>query len=154
MISCIVRRAPIPQEIFNWIMLTKQHESVNQAASSALTFVMIKFSEMRTSLAEPDYANNPRRVVADALAIDGLFYEWTLNVPEPFIWTPVFIAEPDEEVFADYYDVYYDVFTAGVWNSFRSIRIILHEILIEQLVILCSSPEYITPNKEILASYK
>jgi hypothetical protein len=152
--TCIIRRVAVPPEIFDWTMLTMQHESVDQAATSALVFVMIRFSELRTNLEIPDYASDPHRVVSDALEIDEMFYEWALTVPESFLWTPIHIAEPDEEVFADYYDVYKDVFIAGVWNNFRSIRIMLHEILIENLVILCSSPEYITPNREILSSYK
>lgn len=131
-----------------------QHESVDQATSSALVFVMIKFSEMRSNLTCSEYANDPQRVVTDALEIDEMFYEWTLSVPESFIWTPVSNPEYDEEVFADYYDVYHDVFTAGVWNSFRTIRIMLHEILIEHLVTLCSHPEYIAPNRDLLSSYK
>jgi hypothetical protein len=154
MMACIIRRVPIPTEIFDWTMLSVQYESANQAASSALVFIMIKFSELRTNLAALHYANDPHRVIADALEIDERFYEWTLSVPESFNWTSVSIAEPDEEVFADYYDVYHDVFTAGVWNSFRSIRMMLHEIIIEHLVVLCSSPEYITPSPEVLSSYR
>jgi hypothetical protein len=155
MMTCIIRRVPIPSEILDWTIIAIRYESVNQAASSALVFAIMKFSEMRTNLASTDYANDLHRVVTDALEIDEMFHEWTMNVPESFLWTPVSISEPDEEVFADYYDVYHDVFTAGVWNSFRSIRIMLHEILIEHLVKLCSSPESMTLNREIfLSSYK
>ncbi|KAE9375204.1 hypothetical protein N431DRAFT_369426, partial [Stipitochalara longipes BDJ] len=154
MTTCIIRRVTIPPEIFDWTMLAVQHETVDQAATSALVFAMIKFAELRTNLESPDYANDPYRIVADALEIDEMFYDWALTVPESFLWTPIHIAEPDEEVFADYYDVYSDVFTAGVWNNFRSIRVMLHEILIEHLVVLCSSPEYLIRNREILSSYK
>jgi len=154
MTTCIIRRVPIPREIFDWTMLAMQHESVDQAATSALVFVMIQFSELRTNLGIPEYANNSGRVVSDALEIDEMFIEWALNVPASFLRIPIHIAEPDEEVFADYYDVYHDVFTAGVWNNFRSIRIMLHEILIEHLVVLCSNPEHIPANRELLSSYK
>jgi hypothetical protein len=154
MTTCMIRRVPIPPEILEWTIIAMQHESVDQAASSALTFAIIKFSELRTNLTDSEYANDHHRIVRDALEIDEMFHEWILNVPDSFLRTSISMTEPDEEVFADYYDVYNGVFTAGIWNSFRSLRIMLHEILIEHLVRLCSSPEYSTPDQEIVSSYK
>jgi hypothetical protein len=82
MANCIIRRVAVPPEIFDWTMLAMQHESVDQAASSTLVFIMIRFSELRRNLEIPDYASDPHRVVSDALEIDEMFYEWALTVPE------------------------------------------------------------------------
>jgi hypothetical protein len=131
-----------------------QYESIDQAASSALSFSVARFSELRSNLADPQYTYDLHSIVNDALEIDQQFQEWAVNVPSSFLWTSVVIPVPDEEVFSDYYDLYNDVFTAGVWNSCRSIRIMLHEILIEHIDKLCSSAEYITPNCEILSLYR
>jgi hypothetical protein len=152
--TCMVRRVPIPPEILEWSKLAMEHESVEQATTSALFFIIAKFSEMRANLTTTEYRNDSHRVVADALEIDEMFYKWSLNIPESFHWRPVYLPEPDEEVFADYYDVYHNVFIGSVWNSFRSVRIMLHEVLIDHLVNLCSSPEYITPSEETLSAYQ
>jgi hypothetical protein len=154
MTTCIIRRVEIPPEILEWSVIAMCHESPNQAASSALSFAIIRFSHLRSNLRDPIYAHDSHLVIADALEIDEMFHEWTMSVPDTFAWTSISIPEPDEEVFANFYDVYNDVFTAGIWNSFRSIRIMLHEILIEHLVRLCSSPYYIVPAEEILVSYR
>jgi hypothetical protein len=135
-------------------MRAMQYESIDQAASSALSFSVAKFSELRSNVTDPQYTYDLHSIVNDALEIDQQFHEWTLNVPSSFLWTSVVIPVPNKEVFADYYDLYSDVFTAGVWNSVRSIRIMLHEILIEHIVKLCSSPEPITPSCEILSLYR
>jgi hypothetical protein len=154
MITCLIRRVPIPPEILEWTIIAMQHEPIDQAASSALTFAITKFSELRTNLTDSEYAKDAHRIVMDALEIDEMFHEWTLNVPSSFLKNTISMTEPDEEVFADYYDVYSDVFTAGIWNSFRSLRIMLHEILIERLVKLCSSSGCIIVGQEIISSYK
>jgi hypothetical protein len=149
MTTCLVRRVKAPPEILGWTMQAMQYESIDQAATSVLSFSVAKFSELRSKLADPQYTYDPYSVVNDALEIEQQLQEWTLNVPSSFFWTSVPIPAPDEEVFADYYDLYHDVFTAGTLNSIRGIRIMLHEILIEHIVKLCSSPEYITPNCKI-----
>lgn len=154
MTTCIVRRVAPPPEILDWTMRAMQYESIDQAASSAISFSVARFSELRSNLADPQYTYYLHSIVNDALEIDQQFHEWTLNVPSSFLRTSAVIPVPDEEVFGDYYDLYQDVFTAGVWNSVRSIRIMLHEIFIEHIVKLCSSPEYITPNCEILSLYR
>jgi hypothetical protein len=154
MTSCIILRMPIPQEILDWTIIAMQHESPHQAASSALCFAMIKFSHLYANLEEPNYFNASHVVVADALEIEEMFQEWTMSVPDSILWTSIPIAQPDEEVFADYYDVYADVFAAVTWNGIRSVRMMLHEILIEHLVRLFSNPEFITPDEETLFSYR
>jgi hypothetical protein len=154
MTTCIIRRVEAPPEILDWSIKAMQHESPDQATSSALTFVMIRFSHLRANLNNENYANNSHAVIADALEVDEMFHEWTMSVPDSFARKSISIPQPDEEVFADYYDVYNDVFMAGIWNSFRSIRIMLHEIIIEHLVRLCSSPEFIAPDEETLWSYR
>jgi hypothetical protein len=154
MTTCLVRRVKPPPEILGWTIQAMQYESIDQAASSALSFSVARFSELRCNLADPQYTYDIHSIVNDALEIDQQFQEWAVNVPSSFLWTSVVIPVPDEEVFSDYYDLYNDVFTAGVWNSCRSIRIMLHEILIEHIVKLCSSAEYVTPNCEILSLYR
>jgi hypothetical protein len=154
MTTCLVRRVKPPPEVLGWTIQAMQYESIDQAASSALSFSVARFSELRSNLADPQYTYDIHSIVNDALEIDQQFQEWAVNVPSSFLWTSVVILVPDEEVFSDYYDLYNDVFTAGVWNSCRSIRIMLHEILIEHIVKLCSSAEYVTPNCEILSLYR
>jgi hypothetical protein len=49
------------------------------------------------------------------------------------LFTTIFVEEPCLDVFADYWHLYSDVTVASLWNTYRALRILVNQIIIEQL---------------------
>lgn len=79
-----------------------------------------------------DYSD-PEHVITTALAIDAEYESWGKTCPLQFIYQTVTLRQRSEEVFSDHYHVYNNLWIATVWNNYRSVRILLHEILLDQL---------------------
>ena len=101
-----------------------------------------------------DYSNSAS-IASQALKIDRKFQDWEAKVPLNYLYQTVLVAEATDEVFSDHYHVYANVWSAAAWNSYRTLRIILNEILIVQLVYLCETSLAMDDDeKDLLASYR
>jgi hypothetical protein len=72
-------------------------------------------------------------MVASALAVEAELAAWGSNVPPEYVYTPVSLKKSSPEVLSWHYDVYSNIGTASVWNHYRSVRILVHEIILYQL---------------------
>lgn len=132
---------PVPPELPAWTKIAMQYENPYHAALSALSLLVIKVCDLRARLCDPTYYKDPHRIVADALALDGKFQDWALTLPPAFAWATINVPESDPEVFEGFYNVYEDIFAASSWNSYRLVRIRLHEVLLMHLFRLCEEQD-------------
>ena len=72
-------------------------------------------------------------IIDAATGIEEDLASWSSNVPPHVRFDRVYGLPLSEEMFSTYYDVYSDYYIAGLWNSYRSTRIIVLEILVEEL---------------------
>jgi hypothetical protein len=79
-----------------------------------------------------DYSD-PERIITTACAIDQELDSWSKTCPIQFIYQTVTLKERNEEVFSDHYHVYLSVWVATVWNHYRSIRLLINELILDQL---------------------
>jgi len=63
------------------------------------------------------------------------------------------ISEPLEEVFSDHYHVYRNLWIATIWNTYRCIRILANELLLEHLIHLSQEQESFPNQEEFFFSY-
>ena len=94
-------------------------------------------------------------IVSQALDIDTQFAKWVTQLSTQFFYTTVTIPQRCEEVFSENYHVYSGICIASTWNSYRCLRIILNEILIEQMMYLCQTQlDLSEPNIELIDFYR
>ena len=131
--NCIQRHAPIPPYIIEWSKLALEFETPEQAALSNLAELSIKYSDIRCSMSSfRDYSSS-ESIIPDLIALDAKYAEWATRCPPQFIYTTVNLQERSDEVFADHYHVYSSIWVAKIWNSYRCIRILINELVVDQL---------------------
>ena len=67
-----------------------------------------------------------------ACAIEEDYVAWTKTHPK-YIYQTVTLKERRDEVFSDHFHTYNNLFIAAIWNHYRSVRILLNELLLDQL---------------------
>ncbi|KUJ22130.1 uncharacterized protein LY89DRAFT_778446 [Mollisia scopiformis] len=77
---------------------------------------------------------DPEAVIARALTIDKDLVRCFIDVPHGWMYETVFTETDCEVVFDGSYDVYFDHWTAQLWNAMRANRIMLHETIRSQLI--------------------
>jgi hypothetical protein len=79
-----------------------------------------------------DYSD-PERIITTACAIDNDYDIWAKTVPLQYIYQTVTLRERSEEVFSDHYHVYPNLWIATAWNNYRACRLLIHELILDQL---------------------
>jgi len=79
-----------------------------------------------------DYSN-PTRIVTEACELDAEVELWAKTCPLQYIYQTVTLKKRSEEVFSDYYHTYVSICIATVWNHYRCIRILINELIVDQL---------------------
>lgn len=117
--------------------------------------IAMQLCALRSTMDDFRDHSNSVAVVSQALDTDTQFADWVTQLPPRYFYNTVTILQRCEDVFSDHYHVYSGICIATTWNSYRCLRIILNEILIEQMMYLCQtqldSPE---PNVELIDFYR
>ena len=139
--NCIQRHAPIPPNIREWSKAVLEFETPEQATLTILSELSIKYSDIRSSMGSfRDYSDS-ENIIPALLALDAEYAEWATRCPPQFIYTTVNLKERSDEVFSDHYHVYSSIWAAKIWNSYRCIRILVNELLVDQLKHLLQRPK-------------
>ncbi|MCJ1314939.1 hypothetical protein MMC15_000253 [Xylographa vitiligo] len=139
-INCMQRRARVPDDIAEWTLYAMAYETEGEIIESNLSFIVIKFCNLRASMDSFHDYRDSARVVSAAFNIDAELADWATRCPIQYVYNTVTIQSPSESVFSDYYHTYETIWAAWAWNSYRSIRILLNEMLLEQLAHLSQYP--------------
>lgn len=136
-INSLQRRAAVPETITSWSLISLPHESGEDLTASKLSLLVIEFCNLRSLMASMHDYTNSMAIVSGALMIDASLAAWAAE--NPYGYNTVSLMARSEAVFADYYNTYTSILTASSWNNYRSVRILLNELLIVQLSYLCQS---------------
>ena len=127
------------QRAYAWIQNSLQ--PVNTA--DRLTMVTMSVVNLRNLAKQiKDTSNDLSNDIANdellnkALEIDQKLSDWKLSVPQEWASAPAVDTSPAAlrkfQAYGDRMDIYYDVWVAGTWNSYRSSR-----ILVNLVVLMC-----------------
>ncbi|KAF8857768.1 hypothetical protein BDZ45DRAFT_592297 [Acephala macrosclerotiorum] len=150
--SCLQRRIPVPESITRLSLLALPHESPFYAAATRFSFIVTRFCALRAPL-PPTFDINPytdmltiQKVVKEAAEIDQQLEKWVQEMPDgcqyQILQTPEKMKTKEDErgIFGDTYHVYTDIYLASLWNSYRSIRILVLELLLNYITYLPPTP--------------
>ncbi|KAI9816487.1 MAG: hypothetical protein M1827_001619 [Pycnora praestabilis] len=162
--SCIVKSKPVDDLPFD------EEETENpwkQNAATRLTIYTLKIPALRVAakglLASPfnqASIGETKQLLQDAKEIDETLASWPNSLPKE--WNYVTISRtdvfPENIETADSYpgniDVYYDLQVASTWNSYRTCRLFILEIMMQCIVRLAPSPNDVNGDPDYLSVFE
>ena len=136
LIGCLHRRVPVPDNVIEWSKLARSHHG-ESLAENQLADILFRFNNWRANELDgyTDY-RDPLKNVEAALGYDNELTEWLNLFQLQFAFTTKSVESRTDEVFADYYHIYPDIFTAVIWQHYRCVRILINEIIVTQIAAL------------------
>lgn len=133
MISCVQRTIPIPEHIVELRQVAEQFMNLSIWPAWQVSGVIFDFTNFRAAVRDCEIVG-PKAIIKAALEIDREFLAAFAEVPEPWKYRTLYADHDDDFIWNRRYDVYNDNWTAQIWNGMRSCRILLHEIVRDQLL--------------------
>lgn len=88
--------------------------------------VLIRYTTLHAEILNGSLTD-PEIILPRALELDQILRNISENPPEGWEYENVFTDEVSDFVFAGRYHIYFDYWISQIWNSLRSVRILLHE---------------------------
>ncbi|CZS97219.1 related to negative acting factor [Rhynchosporium agropyri] len=132
LLNCIQRTIPMPQ---HFIELRKEAEKLIDTDSPAwrLSGVLIDFTIFRAKVKDCEIVG-PRIVINQALELDQRLVDEFEDLPEEWMYEIVYTSENPHLVWNGNYHVYQEYLMSHIWNAMRTSRIMLHEVIRDQLL--------------------
>ncbi|KAH7403214.1 hypothetical protein BKA64DRAFT_641219 [Cadophora sp. MPI-SDFR-AT-0126] len=139
--NCMLRHATVPNVISEWSQ-DLFFETAEQAAATTLSNLAIRYCNLRASMSSFRDYSDPDRIISTACALDAEYEIWARTCPIQYIYQTVMLSEKADDVFSDHYHVYPSVWIGAIWNNYRSTRILVNALILDQLSYLYqSNPE-------------
>ncbi|KAL2060909.1 hypothetical protein VTL71DRAFT_8961 [Oculimacula yallundae] len=131
-LSCIQRTLPMPQHIIQ-LREEAEHSIDTDSPAWRVSGIIIDFTIFRSKVKDFELVGT-RDVIEQALEIDQRFVGEFKNLPEEWMYKTVHTKENPHLVWNGSYHVYGEYLISHIWNGMRTCRILLHEIIREQLL--------------------
>ena len=133
--------------------LARQYETSEEISDGELTDIYAELCVLQADLS--DGKKDSAALLAHAMTIDADMNEWAVKCPTRCCWKAIGVKGPCEDVLGNHWDLYRDVGVAFAWNNHRTMRILVNEIIIEQLsrLIECLPTPRFQPPLEDQISY-
>jgi hypothetical protein len=132
--GCYQTRTPIPDII---VQLSEKCRDKGADPADDLSLIVFQFCNLRAEIPfHPPMTQSEsttRTTIARCISIAEALTDWYGSLPPAFLPSPVSASTVSSYVLLEYYDVYEDVWTAGIVNYYRANSILVHEALINQL---------------------
>ena len=136
----MVRHAIVP-DIISERSQDLEFETIEQAAATTLSNLAIRYCNLRASMTSFQDYSDPDRIISTACALDAEYEVWARTCPVPYIYQTATLSEEADDVFSDHYHVYPSVWIGAIWNNYRSARILVNGLILDQLRYLYQSSE-------------
>lgn len=149
MLSCIQRTLPMPAHI---VELRKSAERFMDAANPAwrLSGIIIDLTILRAGIRDGEIVG-AREIIEAALELDNRFISVFENLPPHWQYGFVYTDETPDLIWGGNYHVYSEFWVAHIWNGMRTCRILIHELIRDQLLSAAYEPEEIFTATEFIA---
>ena len=136
--SCIKNSIPLPEHIHDLRIEAEQYADP-MSPTWRLHGALIDFADFRAKVSRSLFSD-PSEIIAKALEQEQNLISVFSNVSSAWNYSTVYTDADPDIVFAGCYHVYPSFMAAQSWNAIRSIRMLLHSIIIDAAGLL--SPEY------------
>jgi hypothetical protein len=129
--NCLLKHTSVPPCIMRWSALLKQYESPEEASATGLAEIVAPFCELQAYIKSTGASGEA--TVPMALQIDDALEKWATIESHERSFTSHEASSNEILSFEGAYTTYHSLSTATHWNHYRSIRIMLHEMILTQL---------------------
>lgn len=126
-----MRKVSIPQIIAGWTDFDQASLNEHQSGQNRLAEISIQLCQLRCSIKDVDICEED--VVSQALAIDSRLAAWAASTPITCAYIQIYDFDHPEHVFFGRYHFYRETRVALVWNHYRALRILTHELILDVL---------------------
>jgi len=123
----------VPPSISEWSQAALEFENPEEAASTALCEIATKFANIRSGMSAFHDYSNCDFIIASLCELDNEYTTWLNHCPVSLLYKTVTLSERSKDVFSDHYHIYSSLWTATVWNNYRCVRILINEVILDQL---------------------
>lgn len=128
MINCLQQERPLPPFIIEWTKIAKSHLSTPDPAFVAQE-VMMKFTMLRASVHDGSLSDL-EVILARALELDGTILSvFASELPAGWEYQTIYTAVNADWIYNGCYHIYYDHWISQMWNSIRTLRAMLNEMI-------------------------
>ena len=124
----------VPDDLIDLSKQIAEKQDGEEQPASLLTCLFAKLCNLLASSMRSGNADR-MQIITDAVALDEDLAKWSSSLPEQYEYTSI-PAEPFARAYADHCDVYSSVFSAQVWNIYRSARLGANGIIVGQYALL------------------
>ncbi|OCL01595.1 hypothetical protein AOQ84DRAFT_273148, partial [Glonium stellatum] len=147
LLGCLQNQVPVPADIIElWAYATNFFDG--RAPGRIFSDIMIRFINLNVAIKNGNLFNSDA-IIASAMQIDSELVKLQSNMPPMWQYQTVFTDADSELVAEGFYHVYSDLWVAQMRNNFRILRMVLNEVIREQLLKgyssnppLFTAPEY------------
>ena len=140
-VNCLIRRVEVPEALLKWSRLAREHETNEEKISeSELSEIVAKYCNLQAAIESFQTRINPVDALGQALKIESELVEWALKWKAQDNFATITVDELSTDVLNDQWHLYSNIFVATTWNTYRSIRILIHQIIVNQLAHVTESP--------------
>src|SRR4051812_14173924 len=86
-----------------------------------------------------DYSN-AEFIINELCTLDLKYSDWVSRCPTHFLYSTKTLGERCDDVFSDHYHLYSSIWTGTVWNHYRCVRILVNEVIVDQIRYLLEEP--------------
>ncbi|KAH7413962.1 hypothetical protein DE146DRAFT_13963 [Phaeosphaeria sp. MPI-PUGE-AT-0046c] len=134
--TCHQLQTNIPSAIQTWSSWAEPVQQPEERCSNSFTEINIRLSNIRADLKQRD-VTSPDIIITELLPIEEQLHSWKQNIPRA--WQIETFCTKDQnnvatQVWRSRYYMYDDFWKATVWNGFRSVRMVIHEAIINAII--------------------
>jgi hypothetical protein len=127
MIACMNRGVALPNHIIEYMNAT--YELIGVPDPGFIVHdTMMKYSSLLADVLQKKLTHH-ETIIARCLELDALLLEIVTNVPPGWEYITVYTDEQSDHVWNGRHHVYTDYWISQMWNSLRTVRILLNEMI-------------------------
>ncbi|MCJ1326311.1 hypothetical protein MMC10_002975 [Thelotrema lepadinum] len=135
--ACYQTRSPIPSVV---IQLSQKIRNSSTDPVEGLVLICFDFVDIRARIPFHPPASQTecttRATIGSYTSIAQALADWHDGIPAKYLPSTVSTDSASSELLSQTYDVYEDIWTAGIANNYRANSILVHEAMISQLYFL------------------
>ena len=121
----------MPNNLLYLSRLARQYETIEEISDGEFADIFAEFCRLQADLS--GNRTDAEALLAHAMIVDADLTEWAAKCPTRNCWKAIPVKEPCKDVLENHWDSYRDVGVAFAWNNHRTVRILVNDIIVEQL---------------------
>ncbi|KAG9237078.1 hypothetical protein BJ875DRAFT_178176 [Amylocarpus encephaloides] len=135
--GCVQMSTCVPSYIAEWN--DSLDEGPLEQVATALSQLHIKYANIQGEMGPSHNFSNPESTIIRARNLDAECVAWTQNRDIQYISQTRQLSKATDESYLGHYDMYPSLWVAMIWNSYRTLRIQIHDLILLQVKHFCQT---------------